>query len=158
MKPYSVLMVCLGNICRSPLAEGILRHHLPASGFRVDSAGTSGYHINDAPDPRSVKVAKKYGIDISGLKGRQFEVADFDRFDRIYVMDCANKSDVLFKARNDQDRAKVQLILDEIFPNENAEVPDPYYGEMRDFEAVYHMLNEACELIANELTALNKSV
>jgi len=148
----------LGNICRSPLAEGILRHHLPSTGFKVDSAGTSGYHINDSPDARSVKVAKKYGIDISDLKGRQFEVADFDRFDRIYVMDCANKSDVLHLARTSQDRDKVHLILDHIFPGENAEVPDPYYGEMRDFEAVYNMLNEACELIANELTTANKSV
>lgn len=146
-----ILMVCLGNICRSPLAEGILRTKLPVENFSVDSAGTANYHIGSPPDRRSVAVAKKYGINISNLKGRQFGVSDFDTFDYIYVMDESNYSNVISLARNSDDIAKVKLILNEVYPNQNYSVPDPYYGGDDGFENVYKMLDEACDLIAEAL-------
>ncbi len=152
-----VLMVCLGNICRSPLAEGILKSKVDESQVFVDSAGTAGYHINDTPDPRSIAIAKKNKLDITYQRGRQFEVKDFDKFDRIYVMDNSNFRDVISLARNDDDRAKVQLILDEIFPAENVDVPDPYYGGDHGFENVYQMLDEACDKIAKQLKEEQKA-
>lgn len=148
----NILMVCLGNICRSPLAEGILKSKLPEDKFNIDSAGTANYHVGNSPDRRSVSVAKKYGINISTLKGRQFNVNDFDRFDSIYVMDEANYINVLSLARKEQDRAKVKFILNEIYPNQNYDVPDPYYGGEQGFENVYKMLDEACTIIADKLT------
>ncbi|SKB40950.1 protein-tyrosine phosphatase [Salegentibacter holothuriorum] len=152
-----VLMVCLGNICRSPLAEGILKSKVDESQVFVDSAGTGNYHIDDAPDPRSIAIAKKNNLDITYQRGRQFQAEDFDKFDRIYVMDNQNFKDVISLARNDDDRAKVQLILDEIFPAENVDVPDPYYGGDHGFENVYQMLDEACDKIANQLKEENKA-
>tara|TARA_R110000868_G_scaffold153120_3_gene378461 strand:- start:6953 stop:7405 length:453 start_codon:yes stop_codon:yes gene_type:complete len=147
-----ILMVCLGNICRSPLAEGILKSKLPNNNYFIDSAGTANYHIDAAPDKRSVAVAKKHGIDISNLKGRQFSVADFDDFDVIYVMDESNFTNVSSLARNEQDKAKIKFILNEIHPKPNHDVPDPYYGGEQGFENVYKMLDEACTIIANGLT------
>ncbi|GGW85225.1 low molecular weight protein-tyrosine-phosphatase [Salegentibacter mishustinae] len=152
-----VLMVCLGNICRSPLAEGILKSKVDQSQVFVDSAGTGDYHIDDSPDPRSIAIAKKNNLDITYQRGRQFQAEDFDKFDRIYVMDNQNFKDVISLARNDDDRAKVQLILDEIFPAENVDVPDPYFGGEHGFENVYQMLDEACEKIANQLKEENKA-
>ena len=152
-----VLMVCLGNICRSPLAEGILKSKVDQSQVFVDSAGTGDYHIDDSPDPRSIAIAKKNNLDITYQRGRQFQAEDFDKFDRIYVMDNQNFKDVISLARNDDDRAKVQLILDEIFPAENVDVPDPYFGGEHGFENVYQMLNEACEKIENQLKKENKA-
>jgi len=152
-----VLMVCLGNICRSPLAEGILKSKVDESQVFVDSAGTGNYHIDDAPDPRSIAIAKKNNLDITYQRGRQFQAEDFDKFDRIYVMDNQNFKDVISLARNDDDRPKVQLILDEIFPAENVDVPDPYYGGDHGFENVYQMLDEACDKIANQLKEENKA-
>jgi len=146
-----ILMVCLGNICRSPLAEGILRSKLPQDSFSVDSAGTAAYHVGSTPDIRSVAVARKYGLDISNLRGRQFEVSDFDRFDHIYVMDSSNFQNVIKMARNANDVSKVKLILNEIYPNTDMEVPDPYYGGDQGFENVYQMLDQACDAIANKL-------
>jgi protein-tyrosine phosphatase len=146
-----ILMVCLGNICRSPLAEGILKSKLPTSQFTVDSAGTASYHIGSAPDRRSVAVAKKYGINISHLKGRQFNVNDFDKFDLIYVMDESNYQNVVSLARHEADKNKVKLILNEVYPNQNYSVPDPYYGGEQGFENVFKMLDEACANIANAL-------
>jgi protein-tyrosine phosphatase len=146
-----ILMVCLGNICRSPLAEGILKSKLPTSQFTVDSAGTASYHIGSAPDRRSVAVAKKYGINISHLKGRQFNVNDFDKFDLIYVMDESNYQNVVSLARHEADKNKVKLILNEVYPNQNFSVPDPYYGGEQGFENVFKMLDEACANIANAL-------
>ncbi|WP_053971877.1 low molecular weight protein-tyrosine-phosphatase [Mangrovimonas sp. ST2L15] len=145
-------MVCLGNICRSPLAEGILRSKLPYEDFVVDSAGTSGYHIGDPPDRRSVEVARKYGLNISHLSGRQFSNRDFDEFDFIYVMDQSNFENVNKLARSKEDLEKVKMILNEIYPNQNHDVPDPYYGGTQGFENVYKMLDEACSIIANKLT------
>jgi len=146
-----ILMVCLGNICRSPLAEGILKSKLPESTFLIDSAGTANYHVGNSPDPRSITVGKKYGIDISNLKGRQFGVNDFDTFDLIYVMDESNYRNVISIARSEHDKSKVKFILNEIYPNQNYDVPDPYYGGDHGFENVYKMLDEACTIIANSL-------
>lgn len=145
-----ILMVCLGNICRSPLAEGILKSKLPHNSFFVDSAGTGNYHIGKHPDMRSIAIAKKYGIDISKLKGRQFDVSDFDTFDIIYVMDESNFRNVISLSRNDKDKAKVHYILNEVHPNQNYNVPDPYYGGNEGFENVYKMLDEACTRIAKK--------
>ncbi|AXP79109.1 Low molecular weight protein-tyrosine-phosphatase YfkJ [Mariniflexile rhizosphaerae] len=146
-----ILMVCLGNICRSPLAEGILKSKLTSDSFFVDSAGTGDYHIGKNPDSRSIAIARKHGLDISNLKGRQFNVSDFDKFDIIYVMDESNYRNVLLLARNEQDKAKVKFILNEIHPNQNYNVPDPYFGGNDGFENVYHMLDEACSVIATRL-------
>ncbi|WP_241664761.1 low molecular weight protein-tyrosine-phosphatase [Seonamhaeicola maritimus] len=146
-----ILMVCLGNICRSPLAEGILKSKLPDS-FLVDSAGTANYHAGNQPDKRSIAVARKYGLDISHLKGRQFTVNDFDLFDFIYVMDGSNYQNVNKLARNQKDIDKVEMILNLVYPNQNYDVPDPYYGGERGFENVYKMLDEACSIIAENLT------
>lgn len=146
-----VLMVCLGNICRSPLAEGILKSKVDTQKIFVDSAGTANYHVGDMPDGRSVAVAGKNNIDISKQRGRQFSVADFDRFDYIYVMDNYNRRDILSLARNESDRAKVQMILNEVFPGENVDVPDPYYGGEFGFESVFKLLDTACTAIAEKL-------
>lgn len=145
-----ILMVCLGNICRSPLAEGILKSKVDPEKVFVDSAGTSNYHVDDAPDPRSVSIARERELDITSQRGRQFSVKDFDNFDKIYVMDMSNYHDVLSLARNEEDRQKVSLILNEIFPGENVEVPDPYHGGNDGFSKVYDMLDEACEVIAKK--------
>jgi len=146
-----VLMVCLGNICRSPLAEGILKSKVDSSSVFVDSAGTGNYHIGGLPDKRSIDVAEKYAIDITDQRCRQFSVEDFDNFDVIYVMDNSNRRDVLSLARNQQDKNKVKMILNELFPNENVDVPDPYTGGLNGFEQVYQMLNKACALIAQKI-------
>ena len=146
-----ILMVCLGNICRSPLAEGILKSKLPNNSFIIDSAGTGDYHIGKNPDPRSIAVAKKHGLDISNLKGRQFSMSDFNVFDIIYVMDESNYRNVIQLARNEQDKAKVNFILNEIHPNQNLNVPDPYYGGNDGFENVYKMLDKACSVIAKKI-------
>ena len=148
-----ILMVCLGNICRSPLAEGILASKLPKDKFFVDSAGTGSWHIGRSPDQRSITTAKKNGLNIANQKGRQFQKSDFDTFDYIFVMDDSNYMDVIDLAQNENQKRKVQLILDEVFPNENVDVPDPYYGMTDGFDMVYEMLDEACELIAKKLIA-----
>lgn len=145
-----ILMVCLGNICRSPLAHGILESKLPEDLYYVDSAGTAGYHIGSMPDSRSVKVAQNNGIDISVQRGRQFKIQDFDNFDHIYVMDQSNYTDVIRLARTNDDMAKVKLILDELPFINDKRVPDPYYGDFSDFEHVYDLLESACEAIANK--------
>ncbi|GAA3577432.1 low molecular weight protein-tyrosine-phosphatase [Snuella lapsa] len=146
-----ILMVCLGNICRSPLAEGILRSKLPYNKFTIDSAGTANYHTGNPPDKRSVAIAKKYGLDISNLRGRQFSALDFERFDIIYVMDESNYNNVISLAKNQEDIDKVKMILNEIYPNQSYSVPDPYYGGNDGFENVYKMLDEACSIIAEAL-------
>ena len=146
-----ILMVCLGNICRSPLAEGILASKLPKGKFTVDSAGTGSWHIGRQPDERSIAVTKKNKINISTQKGRQFSVADFDAFDYIYVMDSSNYNDVVELAKTQDHRDKVQMILNDLFPNENVDVPDPYFGLPNGFEIVYNMLDEVCEVISKKL-------
>jgi len=144
-------MVCLGNICRSPLAEGILKLKVDSQKYFIDSAGTGSYHLGSPPDNRSIAVARKNNLDISYQRCRQFGVSDFDEFDIIYVMDNSNKRDVLALARDENDKAKVKMILNEIFPNENVDVPDPYLGGDQGFEKVYKLLEEACSIIAQKL-------
>lgn len=150
-----ILMVCLGNICRSPLAEGILKSKLPKDIFTVDSAGTSNYHINELPDSRSIEVAKKHTIDITKQRGRQFTSEDFDTFDLIYAMDTSNYKNIIKLARNPEDISKVRFILDEILNYNLKDVPDPYYGGENGFDAVYEMLDTACEIIANKAVTNN---
>jgi protein-tyrosine phosphatase len=146
-----ILMVCLGNICRSPLAEGILASKLPKDKFVVDSAGTGNWHVGKQPDSRSIATAKKNGLDISLQKGKHFTPQHFEEFDYIYVMDGSNYDDVLFLAKSDDHKKKVSRILDELFPGDNVDVPDPYYGLQNGFDLVYEMLDEATDLLAKKL-------
>lgn len=141
-------MVCLGNICRSPLAEGILQHKALQAGlhWKVDSAGTGNYHIGEPPHILSQKVAKLNGIDISKQKCRQFRASDMHDFDLIYVMDHANYNDVKRMSGPSWDETKTQLILDETDGSEN-EVPDPWYGTEKDYHHVFELLSEACDNI-----------
>lgn len=128
---------------------------LPQEQFYVDSAGTGAWHIGHSPDPRSVEVAKRNGVDISCQKGRQFSVRDYDEFDHIYVMDASNLDNVLSLARTDADRKKVAMILDVLFPGEKVDVPDPYFGLENGFNSVYAMLDEATSVIAYDLKTKN---
>jgi len=144
-------MVCLGNICRSPLAEEILKFKVDSENIFIDSAGTGSWHIGSLPDKRSIAIAKKNQLDITNQRCRQFKVSDFDEFDIIYVMDNSNKKDVLELARGDKDREKVRLILNELFPSENVDVPDPYLGGEKGFEHVFNLLDQACSIIAKKL-------
>ena len=146
-----ILMVCLGNICRSPLAEGILQSKVHLDKVQVDSAGTAAYHVGNLPDPRSIDVARKYGIDLTHQRARQLSVNDFDVFDIIYAMDESNYQNILALAKNDEDVSKVKMILNELNPSSNQSVPDPYYGGKDGFENVYKMLDEACKIIANKV-------
>ena len=147
-----ILMVCLGNICRSPLAEGILQSKVDKNKIFVDSAGTEAYHIGELPDSRSINVAKKQGINLTNQRARKFTVSDFDNFDIIYAMDLSNYQNILNFARNKKDKQKVNLILNELYPNKNREIPDPYYGGEQEFENVFEMLNEVCDSILNGIT------
>lgn len=147
-----VLMVCLGNICRSPLAEGILKSKTFLKNVFVDSAGTGNYHVGGLPDQRSIEIAKEYNLDITDQRARQFTVADFDNFYYIYAMDSSNYQNIIRLARNNEDKQKVKMILNEVFVDENLDVPDPYSGGKHGFEAVYVMLDQACEIIAEKIT------
>ena len=147
-----ILMVCLGNICRSPLAEGILRHKINLEGldWEVQSAGTGSWYIGEAPDPRSQKIAKINGIDISKQKAQKFSQKHFSEFDRIYTMDSSNYRDVVNMAINEEDKNKVELIMNLVEPGKNKAVPDPYYDDDL-YATVYEMLDKACEEIMKEL-------
>jgi protein-tyrosine phosphatase len=142
-----ILMVCLGNICRSPLAEGVLQHKIELAGLDwvVDSAGTGGWHIGKPPDPRSIAVAATHGIDISQQQARQFQQSDFDAFDHILVMDTSNLTHVLNLAPQKSDWSKVRLILDLERTGKQQEVPDPYYGGPEGFEKVFKRLDAAAD-------------
>jgi protein-tyrosine phosphatase len=146
-----ILFVCLGNICRSPLGEGIMLHFIEEKNlekhFQVDSAGTAGYHINEAPDHRTIANAKKNGVDISKLRARKFTTEDFDAFDKIYVMDESNYGNVLALAQNTEHKNKVDYLLNVLHPQQNKHVPDPYYGTEKDFEAVFQLVYKACQKI-----------
>lgn len=147
-------MVCLGNICRSPLAEGILRKKLDEAGIthvEVDSAGTSGHHSGENPDRRSVANARKNGVDISRLVSRKFNAADFDRFDWIFVMDHSNYSDVIALSRNDEHKQKVDLLLNLSHPGKNKAVPDPWYGGEEGFQLVYNLVDDACTVLIEKI-------
>ena len=136
-----------GNICRSPLAEGILRQKIKERNlsWEVDSAGTSGWHIGELPDSRSIAVAKAHHIDLTYQRARQFEAVDLDRFDLILAMDSSNYSNILRLATTETQKSKVKLILNYLYPKENRAVPDPYYEG--GFEKIYQMLVAACEKI-----------
>lgn len=140
-------MVCLGNICRSPLAEGILKSKVNLNHITIDSAGTAGYHLGNPPDPRSIKVAKENGIDISQQRCRKFSVTDFDAFDLIYVMDKSNYNTIIGLARTKDDTEKVRLLLSGT-NLDTKEVPDPYYDSKDGFEKVFLMIDQACDQIA----------
>lgn len=144
-------MVCLGNICRSPLAEGILKSKVYSHKTFIDSAGTGAYHVGEKPDLRSISIANIHGIDITNQKARQFSVKDFEKFDLIYVMDQSNYENVIALARNEDDKSKVKMILNEVFPDEDLDVPDPYNGGDFGFKNVYNMLDQACDVIAEKL-------
>lgn len=146
-----ILMVCLGNICRSPMAHGILESKLPSDQFYVDSAGTANYHIGDMPDRRAIAVARSHGIDISYQRGQQFRASFFDKFDHIYVMDRYNYEDIMSITRTHNDVTKVKLILDEDDTSSIKQVPDPYYGDESDFEYVFNLLDQVCDKIARKL-------
>lgn len=143
-------MVCLGNICRSPLAEGILKDKVDPEKVFVDSAGTGGYHIGEKPDRRSIDVARNHGVYISDQRCRKFSYADFQNFDLIYVMDNSNYTNVLSLADSKTEIKKVKLLL-EVLDDSPQEVPDPYYGGIDGFEKVYQMIDQACTLIADNL-------
>ena len=145
-------MVCLGNICRSPLAEGILKSKVDKGHVFVDSAGTGGWHIGELPDSRSIEVAKHHHINISDQRCRKFNVADFEDFDLIYVMDKSNLSDVMSLALTEMHRNKVKMILSDKDGGNIKEVPDPYYGGEGGFEKVFILLDQACEHIAKSLS------
>lgn len=151
MEKTKILMVCLGNICRSPLAEGVLRSKLNSDNFLVDSAGTSNYHIGSSPDARSVEVARKNGIDISDLKGRQFTLQDFDDFDYIFVMDKSNYKNVLALALNENQKKKVSLLRDELGEFSGVELADPYYGDKSHFALCFSQIDKACSVIAEKI-------
>lgn len=148
-----ILMVCLGNICRSPMAEGILRHKAALAGMHmeIDSAGTGGWHAGEHPDERAIATLQNHGVDISRLVARQFQPEDFDRFDRIFVMDASNYNDVKRMAPSAAHLEKVEMILNLIRPGHNQPVPDPYYGGLDGFENVYRLLDTACEKIIESL-------
>jgi protein-tyrosine phosphatase len=148
-----ILMVCLGNICRSPVAEGVLKHLASQKNIQLelDSAGTAGYHINEHPDHRSVKNAKKNGVDISKLKARKFTKSDFDAFDKIFVMDDSNYKNVISITDNALHHKKVDFLLNQLFPDKNLPVPDPYYGNEKDFEEVFQLIYKACDRFTDNL-------
>jgi protein-tyrosine phosphatase len=149
-----ILMVCLGNICRSPLAEGILRDKLNKlkSDHFIDSAGMLSYHAGEPPDARSIAVAEKHGIDISGQTARQFSKKDFEKFDLILAMDYTVYEEIISFTDSEKQKAKVHLYLDFAEWNDKvSEVPDPYYGGSKDFEEVFKLLDEASEKIVNKL-------
>jgi len=143
-------MVCLGNICRSPVAQGILEHKCKQENLNwsVDSAGTSGWHNGELPDPRSITTAAKHGIDISTQRSRLFIKDDFQKFDLILAMDSSNYQNIIKLATTDIDRRKVKLILNYVFPGENRAVPDPYYNN--GFDHVFGLLDSACNSVLKE--------
>jgi len=148
-----ILMVCLGNICRSPLAEGILQNKIKKAGlnWQVDSAGTNGYHIGEAPHRFSQKVARLNGIDISNQRARNFSPTDFQKYDKIYAMADDVIDEIRNIAKDKFDTSKVDLIMNELYPGENLNVFDPWYGGIDGYHEVYEMINAACDAIINNI-------
>ena len=146
-----ILMVCLGNICRSPLAEGILKNKSTHLDIQVDSAGTAGYHVGNKPDARAIEIAQKYNIDLNNQRARQFSRKDFDEFDIIYAMDKNNYANLISLANNNEERNKIKMILNELNHDSFQSVPDPYYGGQEGFEKVYKLLDRACEKIISKI-------
>jgi len=148
-----ILMVCLGNICRSPLADGLLRDKIQSNNLQVvvDSCGTSSHHVGQKPDERMMETALKYGCNLSALRARQFEISDFKKFDIIYVMDSSNYNNVVKLANSESDKNKVKLFLNELYPDRNMAVPDPYYGGEQGFEDVYELVDKTTDVIIEKL-------
>ncbi len=140
-------MVCLGNICRSPMAHGILEEKAKKWNKQliVDSAGTTNFHIDEKPDERAIKKMRNYNIDISKQKARQFHKNDFETFDYIFVMDANNYENIIHMTKSEIHKRKVDFILNVLYPQQNMSVPDPYYGEDSGFENVYQLLDTAIE-------------
>lgn len=153
-----ILMVCLGNICRSPLAEGILQHKAKEAGLNwtVESAGTNGYHVGEAPHPLSQKVAKLNGIDICKQQARRFVKEDVNRYDKIYAMADDVMDEIKWITKNNYDPAKVDLFLNELYPGQNKSVPDPWYGTEPGFHEVYKLIDETCERIIQKAKGNNQ--
>jgi protein-tyrosine phosphatase len=152
-----ILMVCLGNICRSPLAEGILQHKASTEGllWTIDSAGTNGYHTGEAPHRLSQKVALLHGIDISRQRSRRFLPADFHRFDKIYAMAEDVVEEMRFIAKKEFDPSKVDLLMNELYPGKNMDVPDPWYGTEPGYHEVFEMVDKACNKIIEKYRITN---
>jgi protein-tyrosine phosphatase len=144
-----ILMVCLGNICRSPLAEGIMEHEVKKAGLDwiVDSAGTNGYHVGEPPHRLSQKVAKLNGIDICHQRGRQFVKEDFDRYDKIYALADDVLEEIKWIGKEKFDSSKADLLLNDLYPGENRSVPDPWYGPEPGYHDVYKLIDKACKQI-----------
>lgn len=149
-----ILMVCLGNICRSPLAEGILQHKVNEAGlsWKVDSAGTNGYHIGEPPHHLSQKVAKLNGIDICEQRARHFKPSDLEEYDQLYAMSQDVIEEMKIMAGNKWKDDKVKLLLDELHPGEELDVPDPWYGPEPGFHEAFKLINAACEKILQKAT------
>jgi protein-tyrosine phosphatase len=149
----SVLFVCLGNICRSPLAEGILRHKAEQKGInlKIDSAGTESIHVGEHPDRRAQRTAKDHDIDISRLVARQVKSEDFGKFDMILVANAEVYNELMHFVRNENEKRKIDFIMNVVQPGSNVGVPDPYYGGQEGFEKVYEMLDKACDAILKKV-------
>ena len=150
-------MVCLGNICRSPLAEGILQHKANKAGlnWKVDSAGTGNYHIGEAPHRLSQKVAQLNGIDICQQQCRQFKKEDMLEFDKIYAMDKSIYNDIKRMSRELWNPLKTDLLMNEVYPRENMDVPDPWYGTEKNYHEVYAMIDKASDAIVEKFITQN---
>lgn len=155
-----ILMVCLGNICRSPLAEGILQQKAAEAGldWEVDSAGTNGYHLGEAPHQLSQKVARINGIDISMQRARRFVAADFEQFDRIYALAGDVLSDMRRIAGSRFDSSRADLLMNELTPGANQDVPDPWYGPEPGYHEVYAMISQACDQIIARYAAQSDKI
>ncbi len=153
-----ILMVCLGNICRSPLADALLRKKVAALQLdvEVDSAGTANYHVGKSPDNRTQANAQKQGVEMNFLRARQFSKADFKDFDLIYAMDKSNRENILALAESEEDRKKVQLLLSLLDDNPYNEVPDPYYGGEEGFQLVFDLIDQATDRIIAHITSTTK--
>jgi len=152
-------MVCLGNICRSPLAEGILQDKAFKAGldWSVESAGTNQYHTGDAPHPLSQKVAKLNGIDICNQRARSFVAEDFEVFDKIYALAGDVLNDIRRIAKNKFDKEKVDLLMNEVYPGKNIDVPDPWFGPEPGYHEVYKMLDKVCSAIIDKYSSASKN-
>lgn len=151
------LMVCLGNICRSPIAQGILQYKAQQAGlnWQVESAGTGSWHIGSAPHPLSQKVAATNGIDISEQQCRQFQKKDMLYFDFIYVMDENNYAGLKQMSKELWDASKVELLMNELYPGENRSVPDPYLGTEPDYHEVFGLIEKACDKVIERHSRIN---
>ena len=147
-----ILFVCLGNICRSPIAEGVLRHYIKEHDldWEVASAGTESYHVGSAPHKYSQKICRINGIDISTQKAKRFRLSDLEEYDKIYTMSEDVYDEIVAMAGSEADISKLELFLNELKPGSNASVPDPWYGNEEGYKPVYDMIAETCRVIINK--------